>query len=123
MSGSNCWWKLLCVDIALSLSVTVDIDVFAFDGDRVSTHIAHGGEAQHPARLRVERRAVTGTDDAPPPELPFTERSVVVRAHVVDRVQLAVEVAHRQRTAVAGNHTNFTDRHVSDRAHPALRHD
>src|SRR5438477_3129324 len=80
--------------------VNAHLHFVAFDGDRICLHGADGGEDDGAAGLDIELRAVARAFDAVTLEHALVERSAVVRADVVDRVELAVYVAEGDALAI-----------------------
>src|SRR6266508_5083167 len=73
----------------------VNVDITVLHCDRKRPRRDHCGQARHLAGLDVEPRAVLGTFDVAAVELAAAEEEVLVRADIVDGVEVAV-VAVRQ---------------------------
>src|SRR6478672_4218828 len=78
----------------VAMSVDLQNDRVVLDGHRERSHRSIGGERLGPAGGQVEEGAVTGALDRAGRgvELALGERTVVVRAAVLDRVEAAVAV-------------------------------
>src|SRR5438552_5709001 len=93
--------------------VNAHLHFVAFDGDRVCLHGADGGEDDGAPGLDIELRAVARAFDAVTLELALVERSAVVRADVVDRVELAVYVAERDAFSIDLVHADSRGRRLA----------
>ena len=69
----------------------------AFDFHFVGHGRLRGRHGQRPAVADVELRAVPRASDRETIQLPFGQRAAVVRANVVDRVELAVDMKQRDQ--------------------------
>src|SRR5579864_9177017 len=78
---------------AKAIALHLDSDRAVFDFNFVRPDRAHRGQARGPSGHDVEARTVARAFDFASDELTLIERSAVVRALVVDRVNGAVEVA------------------------------
>src|SRR5579872_2378506 len=74
-------------------SLHVDVDIVAFLAHRVRADGDDGGKRQYFARSHVKARAMTGALDRAAVEKALLQMAAVVRADVVDRVDLPVAFA------------------------------
>src|SRR5690348_16293097 len=82
------------------------------DGDVVRPKGPHGRQPRRATGRHVEARAVARTFDFAADEFALFERTAVVRALVVDRIEFAVVVAQGDATAAGFDDPHRADRHV-----------
>src|SRR5690606_22625289 len=81
-------------------------DVAAFDFDLKPGYVLHGGEAQNPAIPDVEARAVARALDLVAVEFALGQRAAVMRAQVLNGVELPADVKHSDEQPVVGFDNN-----------------
>src|SRR5436190_23309207 len=92
-------WRACCsamVSGVVAISVNLQLDHFVLDGHRERVHRLVGGKSLRLARPDVEQGAVPGALYGAQAlvELTLREWAVVVRAAVLDRVELTAAVEH-----------------------------
>src|SRR5581483_3868927 len=94
------------------------------DPHPVDVHRLIGGERQRAAGADVEVRPVTRADDDTGLriELALAQRTVVVRAAILDRVELSVEVVDADRDEPGVDDLHLARRQLLDRADVQLGH-
>jgi hypothetical protein len=96
-----------------------DVDIVAPDLDAMTADGLERRQAERPAGADVESGAMARTADlAPFEEVSLGERTAIVRANIVDRVVLTVEIEHCDRPAV-----DVHEDPASRRKLGSLRHD
>src|SRR5919204_3040310 len=80
-------------------ALEIDVDIVPFDRDRVGRNRGHRRQRVRPAGLKVEPGTVLRTLDLEAPQLALAERVVLVRADVVEGVEVPIfgvgEADHR----------------------------
>src|SRR4051794_20973350 len=106
-------------------SVDLQLDDVVLDSDREGVHGDVGGQCLRLARAQIEQRSVTGALDGAVLgiQLPLGERTVVVRAAVLEREQLAVAVEDADLEVLPLDDARGTGRELRERADvDGLRH-
>lgn len=81
--STPCLSERQCSDQAFS---DQDLEVVAFDAHLEALDVLRGGHGEHLARADIEARAMARTLDLEVVQLAFGERTVIVRADVLDGV-------------------------------------
>jgi hypothetical protein len=106
------------------MSVNFDLDLAIVDRNRETAHLANRGQRHGPAGDHIKQRAVTGALNPVAVELAFTKRTVVMRAAVLDRVQLSVlDAAQRDALPAHFNHTGGTRLNLVEAANSFNAHE
>src|SRR5919109_4398084 len=97
----------------------VNVDITSLHGHRVGLRRDDGGQARHFAGLQVKARSVLRAFDVHAPELAVTQRELLVRADVVERVEVAVlGVGQAHGHAARVDLLHALDRELVDRCDP-----
>src|SRR4051812_45831192 len=99
-------------------SVDLQLDDVVLDSDREGVDGDVGGQGLRLARPQIEQRSVTGALDGAVLgiQLPLGERTVVVRAAVLDGVELAVAVEDADLEVLPFQDARGTGRELRERA-------
>src|SRR3954453_12798916 len=106
-------------------SVDLQLDDVVLDPDREGVDRDVGGQGLRLARPQIEQRSVAGALDGAVLgiQLPFGERTIVVRAAVLDREQLTVAVEDADLEVLPFDDARGTGRELGERADvDGLRH-
>src|SRR3954452_7213474 len=106
-------------------SVDLQLDDVVLDPDREGVDRDVGGQGLRLARPQIEQRSVAGALDGAVLgiQLPFGERTIVVRAAVLDREQLTVAVEDADLEVLPFDDARGTGRELRERADvDGLRH-
>src|SRR3954469_25227469 len=100
-------------------SVDLQLDDVVLDANREGVDRDVGGQGLRLARSQIEQRSVTGALDGAVLgiQLPLGERTVVVRAAVLDGVELAVAVEDADLEVVPFHDARGTGRELGERAY------
>src|SRR5207249_182881 len=92
-----------------------NVHILAFDPDGVRVYRHDSREGEHGTRADVEACAVPWTDDFVTVEVAFAKRAAVVRAHIGQRIHLAVDLAQGDACIVHFEYPGMPFRYLPQR--------
>src|SRR3954451_4414496 len=98
-------------------SVDLQLDGVVLDANREGVHGDVGGQGQRLSRPQIEQRSVAGALDGAVlgVQLPLGERTIVVRAAILEREQLAVAVEDADLEVLPLDDARRTGRELRER--------
>src|SRR4029079_6116837 len=102
--------------LRIAATSNVDVDITVLHRHRKRAGRDDRGKTRHLARLQVELRAVLRALDVELEELATTQQEVLVRANVIDGVEVAVLAVGEAQLLLAGEHSlDGFNRHLGGR--------